>query len=137
MELYDIINILKNCMAGAKCKVTTKYFLDYFFEEQKSIQQALDSKIGKKISPASRNTQYREHCIFTIEEIIEGLRNINHKPWKKTQEKDNLNKLKDELIDEFRFFLNRCILVGMDANEFSERFDKSMKKTKRRIKNKY
>jgi hypothetical protein len=111
--------------------------LEFIFNRQWLTQKKLGTNIGKTLNPDERNTLYREHCIFTIEEIIEGLRNINHKPWKKTQEDDNIDYLKDELIDEFRFFLNRCILVQMSPSEFLSRFKKSITKTNKRIKNKY
>lgn len=127
----------KHLSKSLETKTTIKYFLDYLFDEQIKIQKELNSKVCKKLKPEERNRLYREHCIFTIEEIIEGLRNINHKPWKKTKELDNIDELKDELIDEFRFFLNRCILVSLTPQEFVARFNKSIDKTKKRIKNKY
>ena len=109
----------------------------FLFQDQLNFQKKIKSGIGNKISDKKRNELYREHCLHTIEEIIEGLREIDHKPWKKTKQIDNLNKLKNELIDEFRFFINRCILMGMEPDEFLDRLRDSYKKTNKRIKNKY
>ena len=103
--------------------------INEFFGLQNNIQEKLKTRVGKTQTVDERNRLYREHCIFTIEEIIEGLRNINHKPWKKTKEADNIEELKDELVDEFRFFLNRCIIMNMSPDELYQRFLKSIKKT--------
>jgi NTP pyrophosphatase (non-canonical NTP hydrolase) len=113
------------------------YDIVELFDRQKEFQRLVKSGIKSGLTNSKRNLLYRENCLFTIEEIIEGLRFINHKPWKKTSEKDDINKLKDELVDEFRFFINRCILVGMDEKELFSRLGKSFNKTSKRLKNNY
>ena len=113
------------------------FTLKDIFDLQFAFQQMISSPICEKHHDDDRNILYREHCIFTIEEIIEGLREINHKPWKKSRQDDNIDKLKDELIDEFRFFINRCIIMGLTYSEFQTRLSESMKKTYERFRNNY
>jgi hypothetical protein len=115
----------------------TYYDIVAKFEKQQEFQTKIKSGIKPGLRPILRNELYRENCLFTIEEIIEGLRFINHKPWKKTKEVDDIDKLKDELVDEFRFFMNRCILVGMGDRELFDRLQKSFGKTEKRLKNNY
>lgn len=115
----------------------TYYDIVAKFEKQQEFQNEIKSRIKPGLRPILRNELYRENCLFTIEEIIEGLRFINHKPWKKTKGIDDIDKLKDELVDEFRFFMNRCILVGMDDKELFGRLQKSFEKTDKRLKNNY
>jgi len=107
------------------------------FRRQLDFQKKLRSGVGRKMSENKRNQLYFETCLYTIEEIIEGLREINHKNWRKSEQTNDVDKLKNEMIDEFRFFMNRCILMGMDAEEFIERLRKSYDKTEKRIKNNY
>ena len=108
--------------------------INEIFSKQLNIQKLLNSDI---ITTKDRNTTYREHCLHTIEEIIEGLREINHKPWKQSIDIDNIDNLKDEIIDEFRFLINRCLLMDMNGVEFSNRFNKSLLKTQKRIASNY
>lgn len=59
--------------------------------------------------------------LATIDEITESLRETPWKPWKKHQT-FNQEKYKEELVDEFHFFINRCLAAGLTAEELYERF---------------
>lgn len=107
------------------------------FEKQLNFQKKVNSGVEYDLDSDTRNRLYKEHCLFAVEEIVEGLRNINRKPWKQSKDTDNIDELKDELIDEFRFFINRCVLMGMGPDELIERFIRSLDKTNNRLKNNY
>lgn len=62
----------------------------------------------------------RNHTLAQLDEIHEALRETGWKPWSRSNE-IRRSRYVDEIVDEFHFFMNRMLIVGMTAEElFSE-----------------
>lgn len=59
--------------------------------------------------------------IALTDELHEALGEIGWKPWA-TSKHFNEDAFKGELIDAWHFFMNLCIVAGMDAEELFERY---------------
>lgn len=51
------------------------------------------------------------------EELGEAMNCLKNKPWKQTQIETDIVHYKEEIGDAFHFFIELCILSGMDADE--------------------
>lgn len=66
-----------------------------------------------------------------IHEIVEEEAETGWKPWAKSRHV-NLESMKGEWIDQFHFFLNKALAMGMDAEEIQRLYDgKHAKNAKR------
>ena len=90
--------------------------LDELFGRQTKFQ----IKCGNK--PNEFNIQnYKDQTLALIDELLEALRETAWKPWKKQQE-NNIEKVREELIDAWHFLINLSMLVGMDSNILFNKF---------------
>jgi NTP pyrophosphatase (non-canonical NTP hydrolase) len=69
-----------------------------------------------------KNLEYREECtksmlLHLMGEVTEVLNEINYKTHKKRHPVDE-EHLKEELIDVFKYYLNLCIIWGLDEKQF-------------------
>lgn len=51
------------------------------------------------------------------EEIGEAMSCLKNKPWKQTHMETDVEHYKEEIIDAFHFFVELCILSGIDEND--------------------
>jgi len=79
-----------------------------------------------KLSPAdlegeARIEFIRWNVLALEDELHEALAETGWKPWA-TSRHVNEDAFKGELIDAFHFFMNLCIVAGMDGIELTERY---------------
>lgn len=116
--------------------------LKKMFEIQNNTQQFLGN--WDKIKNESDKQQYINQMLLACyEEVTEIMRETAYKNpnivkfgWKKKQEW-NLDNYKDEIIDLFHFLMNLSLVVGMNDEEFFDRYIKKNKKNIERQKNGY
>jgi len=102
---------------GSSVRMPVLDRLGEMFELQKKLQLRLKTIPFK--SNEARIQFIRVMTLANIDEIMEYLREFPWKPWKVSQilTERNIERAKMELVDEFHFFMNRCIAVDMDADE--------------------
>lgn len=117
--------------------------LEHIFEEQNMLQYKLFKKDTLMLNDTDGQKFINLNCLAIIDEIMEALRETRFKNpnyikfgWKKTQKLNN-EKFKEELVDVFHFFVNLCLVSGMDANELHERYMKKRTENLRRNKDGY
>jgi dimeric dUTPase (all-alpha-NTP-PPase superfamily) len=89
------------------------------FKKQIEFQKLLNNDITKQ-------EFYNIMTIAQIDEIMESTRETPWKPWKKQQQLNRM-QLKEELIDEFHFFINRCIFAELTPGELIKGYFKKNK----------
>lgn len=69
----------------------------------------IDSRYGQH--------QIKERIFCTIIELAEASDCMKNKAWKQSMVETDVDHLKEELADALHFFVETCILVGIDAEE--------------------
>jgi len=88
--------------------------LSDMFERQLILQDHLDVDIY--------NIEYQKDMVLaSIDELMEALREIPWKPWKK-QQKFNKEAFQEEIIDLWHFIINLTLSAEMDANKVYSMF---------------
>lgn len=87
--------------------------LDEIFQKQLEFQKRVGNIPYKDVQ------FIKDMTLAAMDELMESLREIPWKPWKKQQE-FNMASFKEELIDLLHFFVNLCLAAGMDSNEVHE-----------------
>ena len=54
------------------------------------------------------------------EELGEAMNCLKNKPWKQTQMATDVNHYLEEISDAFHFFIELCILSGLDAKDLAD-----------------
>jgi len=86
------------------------------FDKQKELQ----IKLGN--TDILYNVQYLKDMILaSVDELMEVLREIPWKNWKKQQE-FHKEELKEEIVDVYHFLINISLASGMDYEELHERY---------------
>lgn len=100
-------------MGGAKDK------LDTIFE----LQQLFDNSViaGRGLENISMEEWLQKETLAMVSELAELLDEVNFKWWKNPKTVD-YDRVKEELIDIFHFFMSMCLKVGMDADEVYRRY---------------
>lgn len=98
--------------------------LKTLFEMQESFDRYV--KENRKLPDFSKDEWVQKECIALFTELSEVLEEVNWKWWKNKKEVD-YDKVKEELIDVFHFFMSLCLKLGMGADEL---FDRYMAKNK-------
>jgi dimeric dUTPase (all-alpha-NTP-PPase superfamily) len=98
--------------------------LDEIFMDQKAFTLQIDNEYKDKpfncynISKTDFDLYYDLNC--AIEELVEAIRELNTKRWKRTKKIVNKEKVLEEIVDCTKF-LNQAILrLGYNANDFYE-----------------
>lgn len=101
--------------------------LEHMLEMQKEFQDRVDPRYDSDLK--ERAAFLRDHFVFCDQELQEMLYEVPFfKHWKSysnmTDEEivEAFSKAKDELIDAWHFFMNLSIGLGMDAEEFYQRY---------------
>lgn len=69
---------------------------------------------------------------FLVRELSEAMQELKSKPWKRVYEPTDVPAFYEEMIDAFHFFLEMCIVAGIDADTlFNGYFDKAAVNTQR------
>lgn len=90
-----------------------------------NLQKSFDEDVVKK-----RNLQdilpeewIQKETLAMISELSELIDEVNFKWWKNSKVVD-FNRVKEELIDIFHFFMSMCLKVDMNADEVFDRYIK-------------
>lgn len=90
--------------------------LEQIFKKQLELQK----RLNYKISDMYKNQKFiNVMTIAAISELIEAIHETPWKPWKK-QQKFNLDKFREEIIDAWHFLINLSIAAGFNANTLVE-----------------
>ncbi len=83
-----------------------------------------------------KDKQILKHTNALMHEIIETERELNYKYWKQPVPID-WDKVKEEIVDQFIFFMNELNAVGMDSSELFSRTIKKQEVNKKRQEENY
>ena len=99
------------------------------------IRQLETQEYFKKINasgciPNDENLEvkFKNNVLHLIKEATEVLDEINYKDHKKKCKKLNKNRITEELIDIFKYWLNLCILCDITPEEIEKTFNKKTNK---------
>lgn len=94
--------------------------LDWLFDMQEKFQKSLGYE---DYFNAGKDKQEWTNVVLLacIDELMEMLRETPWKPWKK-QQSYNKGKVHDELVDLLHFFINLCLLAGLDSQLLFEKY---------------
>lgn len=90
--------------------------MESIFDRQKYLMEKVYN-IGH--DRKSQTECYRTTTLAAIDELMEALHHVPWKPWSKRELWD-WEELHAELADVFTFFIQLCVLVGIDADKLKE-----------------
>jgi hypothetical protein len=102
--------------------------LDRMLQDQAEIQKLFPDGVGPASSYPDRvelMSVLRTQSLSLIKEISEALDETGWKPWASSNH-INGEKFKHELVDAFRFWMNLCIIAGMNAEEIHTIFHETL-----------
>jgi len=78
-----------------------------------------DSSTGALINLNTPINQFvvKDMAYRCITEIVEATECLKNKPWKQTHMPTDIEHMKEEIADALHFFIEMCLLLGMDAQE--------------------
>ena len=111
--------------------------LDAIFSKQAELQRKVNKEVSVKnaavvlpygkpsfdpfgiISAPIEEKEYytKENLVYIIDECTEILDWINWKPWKRTRKEVNVEEVKYEIIDILHFWVNLCLIWGIDVDD--------------------
>lgn len=93
--------------------------LQTLFDLQKKFDQDV---VGKRNLGGIKPDEWiQKETLAMISELAELIDEVNFKWWKNPKTVD-YDRVKEELIDIFHFFMSMCLKVGMDADEVYRRY---------------
>lgn len=81
--------------------------------------------------------QVKQRLFWTIVEISEVIDCLKNKPWKQTMIETDINHFKEEMADALHFFVEACIIAGIDADELFSLYMRKSEVNKFRQRSKY
>ena len=120
--------------------------LEAIFEYQRIVKERFDEVekrnglyVPDKINIDSPKDQdYLKGLMYrVVTELVEATECLKNKPWKTTHVMTDVTHLKEELADALHFFVEFCIVIGMDAKELFAYYMKKNKVNNWRIDTKY
>lgn len=73
-------------------------------------------------TPEEREAKFKENVLYLIKEATEVLDEINYKKHVMSRKEVDIEKVKEELIDIFKFWLNLCLLFDITADDVLDKF---------------
>ena len=109
----------------------------YHFIEKKTLPCVVPEKV-----PVDLDSYHGQHCLRwlirnAITELSEADDCLKNKAWKKTMIETDVTHLKEEMADALHFFIESCLLIGMDAKELFEFYMKKNAVNKFRQRSEY
>ena len=95
--------------------------LDKMFELQRELQLNTYGKDPGTLTGEERIQFLKDMHVAQIDEMHESLGEIGWKPWA-TSKHVNEAAMQGELVDEFHFFMNRCMAVGMTPDMLYDKY---------------
>lgn len=105
--------------------------LQELFDKQHLLQSKAYNRDPQKLEGEDRVMFIKDMVLALLDEVHEALGEVGWKPWAKSRHV-NEEALKGELVDAFHFFMNLCLVSGMDAEELEIRYDIKNEKNLRR-----
>lgn len=102
--------------------------LDQMFELQRQLQRDTYGKDPGELEGEERIQFLKDMHVAQIDEMHEALGEIGWKPWASSKHV-NEEAMQGELVDEFHFFMNRCMAAGMTPQMLFDKY------TAKRLKN--
>lgn len=100
----------------------------YIWDKQLESQELANEVFGNKNActpegtPEEREAKFKENVLYLIKEATEVLDEINYKKHVLSRKKIDIEKVKEELVDIFKFWLNLCLLFDITAEDIFEKF---------------
>ena len=71
-----------------------------------------------------RNVQGRLHegYGYLVRELSEAMQHLTNKPWKERMTPVNVDEFQEEVVDALHFFIEFCIVAGIDAETLFQRY---------------
>lgn len=91
------------------------------FDHQRQLQRNSFGYDFDRMTDEERVRFITWNTLAGTDEAHEALNETSWKPWAQGTW-INVEELKKELVDEFHFFMNRCLAAGMDAEELLGRY---------------
>jgi len=111
--------------------------LDSIFYFQKQFMHQLKLQYPVNLNTLEGQQVVREVMFFMTQEIYEGAEWMKNKPWRQTTTPLEIEKFKEEIADIFHFFIELCIVCGIEANELKELYHKKLRENYDRQKRGY
>jgi hypothetical protein len=89
------------------------------------------------IDDAKGQARLKDFAWRITEELGEAMNCLKNKPWKQTQMETDVTHYIEEVIDAFHFFIELCILSGMDAEDLYRMYFKKSEVNLFRQRSKY
>lgn len=89
------------------------------------------------IDSAKGQSRLKDFAWRVVEEIGEAMNCLKNKPWKQTQMETDVLHYKEEIADAFHFFVELCILSGIDHKDIFELYFKKSEVNKFRQRSNY
>ena len=128
---------------------TDDHYLKHMFMQQRELmlkyheieKKILPCVVPEKV-PVNLDSYHGQHCLRwlirnAITELSEADDCLKNKAWKTTMIETDVVHLKEEMADALHFFIEACILIGMDAKELFEFYMKKNAVNKFRQRSEY
>ncbi len=122
--------------------------LDFIFSRQKELMDKyhdIEKKNGLlqtedvpvNIDSHLGQARLKDFAWRVTEEIGEAMNCLKNKPWKQTQMETDVLHYKEELADAFHFFVELCILSGINSEDLFNLYFRKSEVNKFRQRSKY
>jgi len=105
--------------------------------ERKSLPYIVPDKIPVEINSYLGQDQIKQRFFWAIVEISEALDCLKNKPWKQSMVEVDVLHFREEIADVLHFFIEGCLLAGIDAKELHSLYMKKNKVNQFRQRSKY
>ena len=111
--------------------------LDEIFEAQIKLMGLYRIKYQVDIDTLEGQNAIREMMFFVAHELFEASEWLKIKPWRKTIVKTDIVEFKKEMADVVHFFVELCIMLGIDSRELYNLYFQKLQENMQRIKDNY
>ena len=106
--------------------------LEDMFLAQIELEKLHNLKYPVDIDTLEGQNKIRESIFYLVHELFEASEWMKIKPWRKTIIKTDVVEFKKEIADATHFFLQLCIILGINAKELYDLyFDKYLENIRR------
>ncbi len=89
------------------------------------------------LDSAKGQQRLKDFAWRVTEELGEAMNCLKNKPWKQTQMETDKEHFVEEIADAFHFFIELCILIGLDAESLTNIYLKKSEVNKFRQRSQY
>ena len=100
-----------------------KFSLDDLFKKQIELNEKIVPNLYEQVKdPVKMREWFFKYELAMRQESSEAIDSLDWKFWKKGE--DDIQNLKVEMVDILHFWVSMCTVIGMDANEVFELYQK-------------